>query len=520
MKRDTSHIRPGIVRGVMMASAIAVALATSLAVPVLADTPVRGGTLSISLQLTSGSLDPLFGNGNDAMFLNIYSEKLISLNSNYEFVPWLAESWEFENDNKSIVFKLRQGVEFHDGTPFNAEAVKFNLDRLMDVSLGHTKQASASLLDSVEVVDEFAVRVNFKESSELSMITLTNPEGSICSPSAIKEMGEDFGRKPSCTGPFVMDSWTGNEYSAKKNPNYWRKAEDGQALPYLDAVKVNVQSNSAVRLVELRSGNVDYIDIVLPKDFEQITSDDSLELLDTKRGMHEYIAFNVSKPPFDNKDLREAISLAINREALVKVVAPGVGSVLNYVESPEQLWVYDETVVGHRYDIERAKEAFSRSGFTGEAALLVIQRDPDIQIAQLVQGMLSEIGMKSTIEVVERQGFLDKMNALQHDFLVARMDHTADPDNLYSSFFDERGVFNVTGVDRTETTKLVGAARVEMDREKRREIYRQVSEIVLDDYIFSWLMRMPYKSAISKSLHNVTLDGGSSLQYAELWLAD
>lgn len=505
----------------MLASVVFSGFMGSFALPSAAqEAPVRGGTLGVSLQLTSGSLDPLFGNGLDRMFLNVFAETLVFQNEKYEFVPRLADSWEFENDGKSIVFKLHEGIEFHDGTPFNAEAVKFNLDRLMDPNIAHTKKASGNSLESVEVVDEHTVRVNFKQASELSLVTLSNAEGSICSPKAIKELGEDFGRQPSCTGPFVMESWTGNEYVAKANPNYWRNGADGKPLPYLEGVKINVQSNSAVRLLELRSGNVQFTDYILPKDFEQITQDASLQLLPTNRGMHEYVGFNVAKPPFDNKDLREAVAFGVDREALVKVIAPQGGSVLKYLESPEQMWVYDETVVGHSYNPERAKEALSRSGFTGEVSLLVIQRDPDIQVAQLMQGMLSSIGLKVVIEVVERQGFLDKMNALQHDFLVARMEHGIDPDSNYTGFFDSRGLHNVTGFDRTETTKLLEMARTELDREERRKLYRQVTDIVLDDYIFSWLMRIPYQAAVSKRLQNVHVDAANALVYSDMWLAD
>jgi peptide/nickel transport system substrate-binding protein len=151
-------------------------------------------------------------------------------------------------------------------------------------------------------------------------------------------------------------------------------------------------------------------------------------------------------------------------------------------------------------------------------SLMVIQRDPDIQIAQLIQGMLAKIGLKTKIEVVERQGFLDKMNALKHDFLIARMEHGVDPDSQYSSFFDERGVYNVTGVDRTETTALVGQARGELDREVRRKLYRQVMESILDRYIFSWMIRVPYQNAASQHLHNIEIDAGRGPVYRAAWL--
>jgi peptide/nickel transport system substrate-binding protein len=507
-------------RRLCSALTIAVLMSGVAMVSAKAETPQRGGTLGLSVQLTTASLDPLYGNapGADRIFLNLYAEQLVFQNGNYDIEAGLAERWEFQNDGKSILFHLRRGVQFHDGTPLNAEAVKFNFDRLMNPAVGHRKRAAAQSFESVEVVNESTVRVNFKERSALSLVRIASAEGSICSPKAITELGDDFGRRPVCTGPFTMASWTGNQFIAKRNPNYWRMAADGKALPYLDEVQITVQSNSAVRLLELRSGNVQLINHLLPKDFEQISKSTELSLLDSGKGMRAYIAFNVSKPPFNNKDLREAVSLAINREALVKVVAPNDGTVLKYVESADEMWVHDPSVLGHTYNLARAREALKKSGFTGEVSLMVIQRDPDIQIAQLVQGMFATIGLKMKIEVVERQGFLDKMNALRHDFLIARMEHNVDPDDLYTQFFDKSGVFNVTGVDRTETTKLVQQARGELDREMRRKIYRKISEIVLDDYVFSWMLRIPYQAAISKRLQNVRLDGNRTTMYDSLWL--
>lgn len=520
MKHTALARRRGIGRRLMLISAVATTMAASFALPGMADAPKRGGTLNVSLQLAAASLDPLFGNGADRNYLNLYAETLVAENDKYEFVPALADSWETQNDGKSILFHLHPGIQFHDGTPFNAAAVKFNLDRLMNPEIKHTKKASAAMFESVDVIDDLTVRVNFKQRSELSMVALSSPEGSICSPKAITERGEDFGRHPACTGPFEIVSWSGNELVAKRNPNYWQNGADGKPLPYLDGVGLNVQPNSSVRIVGLRSGHVQFIDYVLPKDFAQIEQDPSLQLVDIHHGLHEYIAFNVSKPPFDNKDLREAVALGINREALVKVIAPGAATVLKYMESPEELWVYDDSVVGHVFDPERARAAFKKSGFTGEVSLMVIQRDPDIQIAQLIQGMMASIGLKLKIEVVERQGFLDKMNALQHDFLIARMEHNVDPDSQYSAFFDDRGVFNVTGVDRTATTKLVGQARGELDREVRRKLYRQVTDSILERYIFSWMMRVPYQAAASKHLQNINLDAGHGPIYRDFWLSE
>ncbi len=515
---QVAHFR----KRILVASALAFAAVMGLPADGSAQTPKRGGTLSIALQLTTASLDPLKGEalGGDGHFQNLFAEKLIRQNSKYEFEPQLANKWAFENDGKSIRFDLRKGIRFHDGTPFNASAVKYNFDRLMNPTLVHAKRDTGALLSSIDLIDEYTVRVNFKEKSALSLSRLASAAGAICSPKAIAELGDDFGRKPSCTGPFEMVSWTGNRFLAKRNPNYWRNGEDGKPLPYLDGVEVNVVSNLAVRLVQLRSGNVHLIDQVLPKDFDQISQSADLKIVNTGKGDHQYIAFNITKPPFDNRDLRKAVSLAIDRQALVKVISPRAGSVLRYFESPQEMWVYDDSVPGHTYDLNQARELYKKSGHTGQVSVSIIQRDPDVQIAQLVQSMLKNIGMDVKIELLERQAFMAKVVPPKHDFFIARFGHFVDPDYTYSALYHKQGFFDVTGFDRTETTKLVEQARLELDQSKRRALYNQISDITTKDYFFTWLFRNPTEYAASQRMQNIEIDAIRALIYETAWLKD
>ncbi len=487
-----------------------------------AEAPHRGGTLSVVLQLTTASLDPLFANtgSTDPKFYNLYAESLLFQDSKLDFKPWLAESWEYQNDETAILFRLRRDVRFQDGTPMDAEAVKFSLLRLIDPTLRATVQSRATEIASIDVVDPFTVRINLKQRSGRILATLADTPGAILSPAALKARGADFGRAPIATGPFIIESWSGNRFVAKRNPDYWRMGADGQRLPYLDGVQINVNPNSAVRLVELHAGNAHIGDNIQPKDFDQITRDANLNFIQSGQGVHQHLAFNVTKPPFDNLELRKAVALGIDRATLMKVIAPNVGRVLSGFETPGDGWVYDGKVTGHAFNPVAAREAYAKSGYKGPPlTMMLIQRDPDTQVAQMIQSMLKTSGIDIKIEVLERQAYTDKIINHRNEFALQIFSHSAtDPDTTYTNLYDKRGFYDLAGFNREHTTELVAQARVLTDRDARRKIYNELDQWALDNYYFSWLYWYPYRTAASRRVQDLTIAGNGSWLYDAAWL--
>lgn len=489
----------------------------------LAEAPRRGGKLSIVLQLTTASLDPIYANTGttDPKFYNLFAERLIYQGKDLEFVPWLAESWEYQKDDTVLVFKLRRDVRFQDGTPMDAEAVKFSLDRLGDPALKATVASRATEIASIDVVDPHTVRINLKTRSGRILSTLSDTPGSILSPTAIKERGADFRRNPVGTGPFIVESWSGNKFTFKRNPAYWRMGSDGKPMPYVDAVEINVNPNSAVRLVELGSGNAQIIDGLQPKDFGQIEKNAKVGFIDSGQGVHQHLCFNVTKPPFDNIELRKAIALGIDRAALAKVIAPTVGRVLSGFETEGDGWVYDGSVKGHALDKAKAKEAYQKSGYKGPPLIMsLIQRDPDTQVAQMIQSMLKSIGIDIKIEVLERQAYADKIINHRNEFALQIFTHSgSDPDTTYTNLYDKKGYYDLSGFNREETTKLVEQARVLTDRAARRKIYNGIDQWALDNYYFSWLYWYPNRAAAAKQLRDLRINATGAWMYDTVWIA-
>lgn len=501
---------------ILLAMAMAAALPST---PVAAQAPQRGGTLTVAVDLEPASLDPAFSNAStDRRVYNLFAENLLQQDEKGAFRPMLAEGWEYAADRRSITFRLRKGVRFHDGTEFDAAAVKFNLERVADPA--NNARARQYLLDlaSVDVIDGHTARVNLKQPSGGFLAVLALEAGSMLSPAAIRSMGAEFARKPVGTGPFRVVSWTSGRVEAERFDGYWRDGADGRKLPYLDKVVVRVIANTAVKLVELKAGGIQVGDAIQVKDFDQVERDPSLMLSDTIQGIQQYMAFNVTKPPFDNIDLRRAVALAINRPAIERVISRGQGVVSQGLKPPSSL-AYDRSIRGHGHDVAAARAAYQKSGHKGPITLVVIQRDPDTQIAQLLQAMLKEAGIELKIEVLERQAWLDKVlgRTFQVGILRASIPRP-DPDLTFSNFYGKGARQNYSGFLDDRIDALLETSRRESDIDVRRKAYAEIQQVLLDNYAETYFFFRPNKEVLRREVQGFSREFAGTWIYADAWL--
>src|ERR1700730_4180202 len=323
MPRITPDVNTGNVsrRGFLRLSALASAgLASGAAVlPALAQTaPKKGGTLRVGFYLEASTMDPhLSGSKVDRqIYHNIY-EPLITLDTNLGLKPGLAESWQ-QPDAKTLVLKLRRGVKFHDGTDFNAEVAKFNFNRMKTEPKSVRKGETASI-DTVDVVDAYTIKINLKRPDAALLATLTDRAGMMVSPKVIQERGPELERnaKGAGTGPFEFVEWIKDDHLIiKRNDSYWNK----QGGPYLDRIRYRPIPDDTVKLQSLQSGEIDVIDYVQPRDVAAVKADKSVSVLDVPSLAAFAYQLNQTRPPFNNKVLRQAVAYSLDLEQIVKGV--------------------------------------------------------------------------------------------------------------------------------------------------------------------------------------------------------
>jgi len=486
--------------GLVLAISLSVA-----AVPVQAQ-PHEGGQLVAGVDVEPASLDPIFGNapGADGNIYNLMYEKLIGFGPGGVIYNELAESYEVAEDQLSITFKLRDGVRFHDGTALDAEAVRFSLARVIDPANNSPRRPDLAAISAIEVVDPRTVKLVLSSPSGAVLAGLANDGGSIVSPTAVAASGADFARNPVGTGPFKFVQWNGGDsLTVTAFDGYWGKDDQGRALPYLDGVTMRFISNTAVKILEARAGTIHLANSLQVKDFEALQADTSLQLLDTPIFTHQWMAFNTTKPPFDNATLRRAVLTAIDRPALERVVSRGFGVVTPTLVPPSE-WIFDDSLEYPAYDPEAAKRLLEESGFEESFTLSIIQRDPDTQIAQMVQAMLTQAGFKAEIEVMERQAWLDKVvKAKAHDAALLRISVPRLDPSLVFGFDLGRNSSNYAGFQNEDFFSTIEKSALTFDRDERKAGYVQAQKILLDQLPYGFFFHWPSKDVASARLQGV-----------------
>ncbi|MCL5025481.1 MAG: ABC transporter substrate-binding protein [Chloroflexi bacterium] len=432
----------------------------------------------------------------------------------------LAESWEI--DPKDITFKLRKGVKFHDGTDFNARAVKFHIDRMLDPKTKSQRRGEIPDVIGAEVVDDYTVKVLLKGPSAPTFAGLAGRAGFIASPTAVEKWGNDqFALHAIGTGPFQLVEWLKDDrVVTKRFDGYWMKDAAGEKLPYLDGITYRSIVDDSVRLIELRTGNIQLLETVVPKDAASIKADKSLVYYKVPGNPYNYILnFNTKAAPFDKKELRQALSWAINREAFVKTLAFGEGEVPKGWW-PEGQWMYDPTAKGFGYDVNKAKEMLARAGFPDglRETMTVISRPEDRQLAEMIQAQWKEVGVELTLDTVERAAAVDRFRSGNFKTSVARFPTEADPD-LYLAKYVSNSPDNIlTAYNNPRFNELHEQARRTYDRAERKKLYTELNNILLEDLPALELYKRTWAHAMSVKLKGFATNSRGLWNCTACWL--
>ncbi|UCF98866.1 MAG: ABC transporter substrate-binding protein [Spirochaetaceae bacterium] len=484
--------------------------------------PVRGGRLIMGIVGKMSSLDPTRGNaflweGNVLLAIN---ERLFRRSETGEFIPELATSWEVSQDKLHITFKLRQGVKFHDGTPFNAAAAKFNLDRLMDPAQATQVHTWFKDIESVDVIDEYSVRINLKQPAAMIMTLLTSTGGFMVSPEAMKKYGDDYSLHPVGTGPFKFVEWVpGDHVLVARNENYWGKGEDGKPLPYLDEILVRIITDDSVRLVEVQTGRIHIMQSVPAESIGIVKTDPNLALTRTPGAFVFRLYLNQRRSPTNNVVVRRAINYAFDREAMAKAIIPGQEFQSPFFYLPNSPEYLDETP--YNYDPDKAKKLLAEAGYPNglDLGLLLISREPDRTMAPIIQSYLEAVGIRTEIMELERLMAIEKANAGDWDLYQA-MAGLPQPDTqvLMDNQWRTDGPWNRSGYSNQEMNALLDKLSVTFEPKERIKIYHEMQRKLLDEAETVVLFGRAVYQANTTALHGFTFEHVGALRLTEAWL--
>jgi len=482
----------------------------------------RGGTLNATQGAKWSSLDPTLssGKGNDKFIINQLYEPLIEVDASGKLMSGLAETWEMKDSNKTVILKLKKGVKFHDGTDFNAAAVKYVLDRVLKPETKATSRSDIDDIQSVEVVDNNTVKLNLKNPSSVILSALSNYAGFMVSPAAIEKYGKDIVRNPVGTGPFKMkEAVEGDHITLVRFENYHIMGKDGKALPYIDEMIVKIIPDDSVKLVNLRSGSLDLLDSVQTMNIKNLSQ--SKDFTVVPAGARAFkVMLNLSIEPFSQKEVRQAIAYAVDREEFVKVVADGYGSVEPFIAIKNQ-WFYDPTP-RYTYNLEKAKELLAKAGYPNgfKAKLSFTSREPDKTVVQLLQSQLKRAGIELELEAFDRLAFNDKWyngkGEMGQNFASIPK---PDPYIQYQIYFGTKALFNFTGYSNKAFDDVLLESKKEFDIEKRKALLKKAQEIYVDDAAEIFLFHLPLYEAYNKKLQDFKVDpDGAWASLRDAWI--
>ncbi|MDR5798163.1 ABC transporter substrate-binding protein [Caballeronia sp. LZ008] len=470
------------------------------AVDATSDRPVYGGTLRVALESDLKTLDPAFSvNWTERQPLYLIFNTLLSINKDASIGPELAEKWETQDGGKRLALYLRKNVLFHDGTPFDAAAAKFNLDRCLDPATGSPLRSGLSaIVDSVTVLEPYALELRLKTPSPALLGMLAQREGFMASPTAVRKYGKDFATNPVGTGPFLFRQWTpGNSLSVVKNPHYW---EPGK--PYLDSIVFNDVANVVVGVQRLRTGEADYVSALSPIDIRQVQNQPEIRLDRGPASRWYALQWQVDRAPFNNFALRQAIAYALDRKRMVDILMSGKVPLAESI-APPGAWWFDPALRSYPYDAAKSKALLAQAGLSN---LQLTLATPDIlemqQINQLVQEQLKAVGIAVRLDPVAQSDWYPRVIQGAINFSPMRWAQRPDPDGLMPLLFASTGAQNSTKYRNPEVDRLFAVGRSTTDEASRAETYRKIEGILTHDLPYVPLFFSVEYAAMRNVVHN------------------
>jgi len=464
-------------------------------------------------------------------------DSLVVLLPGHRFGPWLAKSWEISGDGLSYTFQLRNDVKFHDGTRFDAAAVKYNLDRIKEPKNAFYALSDIGAYESTKVIDDFTVQVQFSRPYAAFLANLSKPSLGIVSPAAAEKYGEEFPLHPVGTGPFKFKSMTpGTEIALERNPDYhWGATGAGHEGPaWLERLTFKNVPEEATRVAVLENGQAGAVDLIPPQNLVQLRASSKFHLVEHELLNHNYSLYlNMLRAPWQDARVREAFKLSLDIDTAVKTIylgtaarawAPLSPSILGYDKSLENSWKPDRAAA-----IRTLEELGWKLGSDGirvkDGKRLTISfldtqgnREKRLDLITVFRRQLHDTGFELRVDNVPAGSYLEKASSGNFDLLAGSL-FAPDPDVLRRIYAPDKAsllaVFK--GVD-PELNRLLVAGSEALQPDERVKLYAQAQRLISDKTYSIPAYVLVYSVAAANNVQGIVIDTHGFPVFNDTWL--
>jgi peptide/nickel transport system substrate-binding protein len=478
--------------------------------------PVRGGYYRTAATLDVGLLNPNHWPVQDWLVINYFFEKFLITDGSYRPVPWMVELWEYP-DPLTCIMKLKKGITFSDGVAFNAYAMKYQIDWIMDTANGCWSRGWLKPLKSIEEVDEYTVKWTFTSPWAAFLGIIANVPGYAISPEALKKGSKWTDTNPVGTGQWILeDRSTGNFIKVKRNPNWWYGKSIGHPdMPYYDGRITTIIPDASVQLANLRAGRID--NMTLSKvQYNMVKNDKKLNVYIFPVNHVRALAFNHAKGPCKDIRVRQAVSLAIDRKALIIGTEFGMGRMATCMY-PEDHWAYNPNLKPWPYKPEKAKKLLAEAGYPRGLKLegYMAPTPQSVNLTEAIKAMLAEVGIDWKVDMLEAAARSDRMKNLEYDLAGGGWTWIYDPDLQATGLYHPDGGFNYGRSHNEKAIELIEAGRKEVNFEKRKKIYYELQQVLYDNVEDAWLFYEMWPTAYNKNVRGYNHD--MIVKHKEIW---
>jgi peptide/nickel transport system substrate-binding protein len=474
-------ILSGMILGIMFSSEAA------------AQKPVYGGTLTIALAAEPSGLDPTTNPSAAIKRVVHYNllESLLKVDRNGGVVPALAKTYTVSKDGKEYAFTLHPGIRFHDGKPCTAEDVKYSFERLLDPKTAAPYRMYYESIESIQVVNPLTVRFKMKKVDSNFLFNVARGDAVIVSRQGIDKLKS----APIGTGPFKLAEWKrGDSVTMVRNPDYYRKG-----IPYLDGVVFKFIPDPSAQLAALRAGDVDVIAYDLaPENAPALEKDPGFKVLRGNTTTDVIMAMNHSRKPFNDLKVRQAITLAVDRRAVIQGAVAGYGTPIGSHMDPTNPYYVDLSGL-YPYNPEKARQLLAEAGYPhGFEAVLKLPAPYAYarRSGEIIADQLSRVGIQLNLEMIQMGQWVDRVfkNA---DYDLTIIGH-AEPFDI--EIYGRPNYY--FRYDNPKFREIMKKAEGEMEVKARKKIYEQAQRMLADDFVNVYLFAYPALPAMKKEVMN------------------